>query len=169
MADDDVAAARPQRPSLGVAVVMERETAPNRFEDWRFRVVEVVPDEAAFGGEPRVLRDDGKLRRTLFPGFTLELFRDQAEGYFLNLRTGAPVWFVVWRGDDEDPSRAWPETVSVSYEEAGRWLDAQEHVDNVPLPAELAAWLQAYVDENYRPEPKKRRRPQSFLAPGERR
>ena len=166
---DDPAAARPQRPSLRVAVVMERETAPNRFEDWRFRVVEVVPHEDAFGSEPRVLRDDGKLRRTLFPGFTLELFRDQAEGYHLNLRTEAPVWFVVWRADDEDPSRAWPETVSVSYEEAGRWLDAQEHVDNVPLPAEIAAWLQAYVDEHYRPEPKKRRRPQSFVAPGERR
>ena len=166
---DDAAAARPERPSLRVAVVMERETAPNRFEDWRFRVVEVVPHEDAFGSEPRVLRDDGQVRRTLFPGFTLELFRDQAEGYHLNLRTGAPVWFVVWRADDEDPSRAWPEPVSVSYEEAGRWLDAQEHVDNVPLPAELAAWLQAYVDENYRPEPKKRRRPQSFIAPGERR
>jgi hypothetical protein len=168
MTDDAVAATRPERPSLRVAVVMERETAPNRFEDWRFRVAEVVPHEDAFGSEPRVLRDDGKLRRTLFPGFTLELFRDQAEGYFLNLRTGAPVWFVVWRSDDEDPSRAWPETVSVSYEEAGRWLDAQEHVDNVPLAEELAAWLQAYVDEHYRPEPKKRRRPQSFVAPGER-
>ena len=164
----DADAARPERPSIRVAVVMERETAPNRFEDWRFRVLEVVPHEEAFGHEPRVLRDDGKLRRTLFPGFTLELWRDQAEGYHLNLRTGAPVWFVVWRSDDADPSRAWPETVSVSYEEAGRWLDAQEHVDNVPLPAELAAWLQAYVDENYRPEPKKRRRPQSFVAPGER-
>ena len=164
----DALAARPERPSVRVAVVMERETAPNRFEDWRFRIAEVVPHEDAFGSEPRVLRDDGKLRQTLFPDFTLELFRDQAEGYFLNLRTGAPVWFVVWRADDADPSRAWPETVSVSYEEAGRWLDAQEHVDNVPLPSELAAWLQAYVDENYRPEPKKRRRPQSFLAPGER-
>jgi len=164
----DAVATRPERPSIRVAVVMERETAPNRFEDWRFRVAEVVPHEEAFGSEPRVLRDDGKVQRTLHPGFTLELFRDQAEGYFLNLRTGAPVWFVVWRSDDADPSRAWPETVSVSYEEAGRWLDAQEHVDNVPLPAELAAWLQAYVDENYRPEPKKRRRPQSFVAPGER-
>ena len=167
--DDAAPATRPERPSLRVAVVMERETAPNRFEDWRFRVVEVVPHEEAFGSEPRVLRDDGKLRLTLYPGFTLELYRDQAEGYHLNLRTGTPVWFVVWRSDDDDPSRAWPETVSVSYEEAGRWLDAQEHVDNVPLPAELAAWLQAYVDEHYRPEPKKRRRPQSFVAPGERR
>ena len=163
---DAVAAAR---PAIDVAVVMEREKAPNRYEDWRFRVVEVVPHEEAFGSEPRVLRDDGTVRRTLYPGFRLELFRDQGEGYHLNLETGTPVWFVVWRIDDDDHSRAWPEIVSVSYNEAGRWLDAQERVDNVPLQPELAAWLQAYTDEHYRPEPKQRRRPQSFVTPGERR
>ena len=109
------------------------------------------------------------LQRTLHPNFKLELFRDEAEGYHLNLSSGAPVWFVVWRIDDEDASNAWPETVSLSYTEAGRWLDAQERVDNVPLGAELTAWLQAYADEHYRPEPKKRRRPQSFLPPEQRR
>ena len=162
-------AAAESRPQITVAVVMERETAPNRYEDWRFRIVDVVPNEAAFGTAPRVLRDDGQLQRTLHPGFVLALYRDQADGYHLNLESGSPVWFVVWRIDDEDPARAWPETVSLSYTEAGRWLDAQERVDNVPLGADVAAWLQAYTDEHYRPEPKKRRRPQSFLAPEDRR
>jgi len=167
--DGDGLASAAQRPAIAVAVVIERERAPNAFEEWRFRILEVVPNEDAFGSAPRVLRDDGKVQRTLHPGFTVELFRDQAQGYHLNLATGAPVWFVVWRVDDGDPSRAWPETVSVSYEEAGRWLDAQERVDSVPLPAEVAAWLQAYTDATYRPEPRKRRRPQSFVSPGERR
>jgi len=162
-------AATPPRPAITVAVVIERERAPNQYEAWRFRIVDVVPNEAAVGSAPRVLRDDGKVQRTLHPGFVVELFRDQAQGYHLNLASGAPVWFVVWRIDDDDPSRAWPETVSVSYEEAGRWLDAQERVDNVPLPAEVAAWLQTYTDATYQPEPRKRRRPQSFLSPGERR
>lgn len=148
---------------------MEREAQPNRWEDWRFRVCEVVPHEDAFGDAPRVLRDDGRVQRTLYPGFKLELFRDEGEGYYLNLASGAPVWFVVWRVDDADPSRGWPETVSVSYNEAGRWLDAQERVDNVPLGAELSAWLQAYTDAHYRPEPRQRRRPQSFVSPGQRR
>jgi len=162
-------AAAESRPQITVAVVMERETAPNRYEDWRFRIVDVVPNEAAFGTAPRVLRDDGQLQRTLHPGFVLALYRDQADGYHLNLESGSPVWFVVWRIDDEDPARAWPETVSLSYTEAGRWLDAQERVDNVPLDATLATWLQAYTDVHYRPEPKKRRRPQSFVAPEDRR
>jgi hypothetical protein len=98
----------------------------------------------------------------------LALFRDEAEGYHLNLSSGAPVWLVVWRIDEADPSRAWPETVSLSYNEAGRWLDAQERVDNVPLPVELRDWLQGWTDANYRPEPKGRRRPPSFLPPSQR-
>lgn len=157
-----------QRPSVSVAVTMERERAPNRWEDWRHRVVEVVPDDGGFGEVPRLLRDDGRVARWLHPGFTVELFADEAEGYHLNLSSGAPVWFVVWRLQDEDPSRAAPAIVSVSYNEAGRWLDAQERVDNVPLDAAVRDWLQAFTDVHYRPEPKQRRRPQSFLRPGER-
>ena len=156
------------RPSVQVAVVMEREAQPNRWEEWRFKVVDVVSQEEEFGLEPRVLRDDGKRRHMLYPGSTLELFRDEAEGYHLNLTSGSPVWFVMWRVDDADPSQAQPEMVSLSYNEAGRWLDAQERVDNVPLPDDLCGWLQAFTDEHYRPEPKQRRRPQSFLPPGQR-
>ena len=74
----------------------------------------------------------------------------------------------MWRIDDDDPSRAWPELVTLSYNEAGRLLDAQERVDNVPLPPRRARWLQAYADEHYRPEPKQRRRPASFRAPEQR-
>ncbi len=163
------ASAGADRPALEVAVVMEREQAPNQWEAWRFRPVDVVPQEEAFGSEPRVLRDDGSVQLKLHTGFRLELFPDEGEGYHLNLSSGAPVWFVMWRVDDEDPASAWPETVSLSYNEAGRWLDAQERVDNVPLAPELVHWLQAWTDLHYRPEPKKRRRPQSFVAPGQRR
>ena len=38
--------------------------------------------EDAFGAAPRVLRDDGRLQRTLHPGLTVELFADEGEGYF---------------------------------------------------------------------------------------
>ena len=154
-----------ERPTVTVAVVMERDFQPNRWEDWRFRIAEVLPMQDAFGDAPRVLRDDGKLCSTLHPGLRVELFADEGEGYYLNLSSGAPVWFVVWRADDEDPSRAWPEQVTLSYNEAGRRLDAQERVDNVPLQPEWREWLQAFTDEHYKPEPKQRKRPASFESP----
>jgi hypothetical protein len=155
-------------PSLTVAVQIERQAQPNRWEDWRFRVAEVVADEGQFGAAPRLLRDDGHLRLDLHPGFEVSLHRDEAEGYYLNLSSGQPVWFVMWRVSDVDPSLAWPERVTLSYHEAGRLLDAQERVDNLPLPEAVRGWLQAFAEEHYKPEVKQRRRPASFRAPQER-
>jgi hypothetical protein len=158
----------PDHTTCAVAVVMQRERAPNAWEDWRFSISEVLLDDGQFGSGPRVLRDDGRVAQVLHPGLPVRLYTDEAEGYHLNLSSGAPVWFVMWRIDDADPSRAWPELVTLSYNEAGRLLDAQERVDNRPLPDDVRAWLQAYTDMQYRPEPKQRRRPASFRAPGER-
>ncbi|WP_423454092.1 DUF3305 domain-containing protein [Ottowia sp. VDI28] len=156
-------------PDLRAAVRIDRLRQPSRWEDWRFNIAEVVVDEGAFGTERRVLRDDGHCTQWLFPNLPVTLHHDEAEGYYLNLSSGSPVWFVMWRIDDADPSLAWPEIVTLSYNEAGRWLDAQERVDNVPLDTGVRAALQAFVDANYRPEPKKRKRPVSFIAPEDRR
>jgi len=157
------------RPSIRVAVLIERERAPNAWEDWRFRVAEVTPDEGGFGDAPRTLRDDGKTTQFLHPGLTVTLYTDEAEGYYLNLSTGTPVWFVMWRLDESDPSLAKPEMVTLSYNEAGRQLDAQERVDNVPLAPEVAGWLAEFTQAHYKPETKQRRRPASFQRPEDRR
>jgi hypothetical protein len=104
----------------------------------------------------------------MHPGFTLELFADECKGYFLNLTSGAPVWFVLWRADEGDASMARPVAVSVSYLEADRWLCAEEHVDNLPLPDDLREWLRVFTNEHYKIEAPRRQRAQSFLSPEER-
>jgi hypothetical protein len=105
----------------------------------------------------------------LHPGFLVELFRDDVEGYDLNARTPAPGWFVMWRMEDPDaPPRfadtpiAIPQLVSLSYHEAGRLLDAQETVEQTPAPAEVVAWMRAFVAEYRVAEPERRKRPESF-------
>jgi hypothetical protein len=153
---------------MDVAVLVERRKAPSRWEQWGFRIADVLIDDGRFGAVPRVLRDDGRSALFLHPGLCVTLFRDEAEGYYLNLTSGGPVWFVMWRVDDDDRSRAWPEMVTLSYNEAGRLLDAQERVDNVPLPAEVREWVQVFTDQNYQPEAKQRRRPASFISPAQR-
>lgn len=158
----------PDRPSLKLAVLIERCKQPNAWEAWGFRITDVVRDEDGFGNSVRQLRDDGRSAVFLHPGFSVALFRDEAEGYYLNLSSGQPVWFVMWRIDESDPSRAWPERVMLSYNEAGRLLDAQERVDNLPLPPDVTGWLQAYTDVHYKPEPKRRARPASFRPPEQR-
>lgn len=159
------------RPAVTMAVVMRRIALASRWQPWKWELEAVVPDLGAFGTEPHCLHEDDQGARWLYPGYPVELFRDEAEGYYLNLSSTAPCWFVLWRMDEtqpEDGRRPLPVTVSLSYNEAGRWLDAGETVENVPLAPEQLAWLQAYVAEHYRPEPKKRRRPESFKSPQDR-
>jgi len=154
---------------LEVAVVMRRERLhgpSSHWQPWRWTLAEVVPDEPAFGREPRLLHEDDEEQRWLHPGFKVELFRDEAEGYHLNASSPAPCWFVLWRMDEEATLAAEaiprPLIVTLSYYEAGRWLDAQETVEQLPAPPEVVAWLRAFVDEHYVVEPKRRKRPESF-------
>jgi hypothetical protein len=157
-----------ERPGVQVAVVMERVLQPNPWEDAAFRVLEVVPDEGAYGRGPRKLFDDGKHARWIHPGLRLELFPDECKGYFLNLTSGRPVWFVMWRLDEDDPLMAVPQQVSVSYIECDRWMSAEERVDNLPLPDALCEWLRLFTNQHFRPEQKRKQRADSFLSPQER-
>jgi hypothetical protein len=155
-------------PSLQVAVVIERVAQPNRWEDWQFRLVEVVPDEGAFGQAPRKLHDDGKTSRWLYPGQTVALFPDECKGYFLNLTSGRPVWFVSWLPDVADASMVKLTGVSVSYIEADRRMTAEECVENVPLDDELCEWLRVFTNTHFRPDTGRKVRAMSFLSPEER-
>jgi hypothetical protein len=98
----------------------------------------------------------------------VSLFKDEGEGYFLNLTSGNPSWFVIWRVDDSDPPVARPEEVTLSYNEAGRRMESEDRVDSLPLPEPLREWLQRFADAHYRPEPKRRKRPASFQSPDRR-
>ena len=150
---------------------MRRErlsAAASRWQTWRWVLDDVVESEPGFGTVPRLLRSDDQGALWLHPGFTVELFRDDAEGYHLNATTPAPGWFVLWRMEDEpglaEEPLAVPVMVSLSYYDAGRWLDAQETVEQVPAPAPIVAWLTAFVQEHHVQEPKRRKRPESFRS-----
>lgn len=157
-----------QRQAVRVAVVMERIAAPNRWEDWQHSVVEVLADEGQFGSAPRKLHDDGSVSRWLHPGLEVELFADECKGYFLNLTSGAPVWFVMWQVDDGDASLARPGGVSLSYIMSDRWLSADEKVDTLPLPPDVEEWLRVFTNANFKLDEPRRQRAQSFLSPEER-
>ena len=158
------------RPGLDVSVVMRRERLESRWQPWRWVLDEVRPSDPTQKGGPLLIQDDKDIQRWLHTGYRVELFRDDAEGYYLNMTTDTPGWFVLWRMDEDltpgagDEPLARPAMVSLSYHDAGRWLDAQENVDQVPAPPNVIEWTRAFVDANYVQEPKKRNRPQSFMA-----
>jgi len=184
---------QPHRPHLKVGVVMRREPVVgpmSRWQTWRWVLADVVPHEvlpavllaehadALTGSQPVPIEpvsdpasppganDSAAATRShwLFPNHPVTLFRDDTEGYYLNLDSPQPCFWVLWRLDDPSDDQAMPEPliVTLSYHDAGRWLDAQERVDQVPASPEVVQWLADFVHVHYQPEPKKRKRPVSF-------
>lgn len=154
------------RPCIDVAVLMRRERIDNAWQPWRWSLADIVPHEPGFGAQPRLLLKDEHEERWLHPGLRVELFTDDAEGYYLNATTQQPCFWVMWRMEEEatlaDEPVAVPQTVTLSYHDAGRWLDAQETVEQVPAPADVVQWLRDFVETHHVLEAKRRQRPQSF-------
>ena len=166
-----------KRPALEVSVIMRREPimgAMSRWQSHRWVLEDVVLEGEVSTVEIektalKISKNDS-VERWKHGGYTTELYADDAEGYYLNVTTDAPCWFVLWRMEEiaedgasiTDEPIAKPEMVSLSYHDAGRWLDAQETVEQVPLPPEVVVWLKAFVDQHHVNEHKKRTRPDSF-------
>jgi len=147
-----------EKPTQKISVILEREEVDNRWETHHWQLLGVVPD---VGGEARTILETPKRLRRLFPGFEVTLFPDEAEGYYLNVSSDAPCVFVSIRHDEAADDR-YPFQATLSYNEAARWMDGGEKVERTPAWPDLARWMGEWVEANYRPEPKKRRRPNSF-------
>ena len=141
-----------------VAVLMQRTPLANRWIDERWEPVAVLPLAAeAAAGVPERIDDDAAGERWRFVGHALELHRSEAEGYFLNVTSPEPKVFVMWRlADDGAAPAARPWIVTVSYNQAARMLDGGEQVDAVPLPDVVRAWIEPFVAEHYKPEPRRK-------------
>ena len=167
------------------AVVMRKQNIDNPWISFRWAPLEVLPDFGQFVSSAsqsnqisgQFLGRDSEGESWLFTGFELNLFPDEAEGYYLNLSSAKPCWFVMWRLEEDikryidsqsielaqsESHFAVPHRICVSYNEAARLLDGGESVDIISLSDEHATWLQEYANTHYRPEPKKRHRPASF-------
>jgi hypothetical protein len=148
-------------PTRKVAAILERQAVQSRWETHRWSLAGVVPDEGE--GAMRVLAEDDLLLRRLHPGLKLTLFPAEAEGYYLNASSDEPSVFVSLRRD-EATGEPYPYQATLSYNEAARWMDAADRVERVPAWPELAAWMAQWVEANYRPEPKERKRARSFAG-----
>ncbi len=171
------------RPSLRTGVVMRREPVGGpmaRWQPWRWVLADVQVLQAPAGLatatwlvaadetgpvplEP-VAGDTGPagVQHWGFAGLPVTLHPEDAEGYLLNVTAPAPCFWVLWREPEGDDGLPQPLIVTLSYHDAGRWLDAQERVDQVPAPADVVAWLADYAHRHHRPQAKRRARPASF-------
>jgi hypothetical protein len=150
---------------------MQRRPANSRWAEFVWELFGVVPGHVGSGCS--LLLEQGEVKQWLHAGFSIELHRDEMEGYYLNVSAPEPRVFILWRmeaeGVEEAQAHALPVHVTVSSEEAARWLDGGHSVDGAKMPPEIFAWLGDHVEKNYRPKPfEKRIKPRSFLHPKDR-
>jgi len=144
---------------FSVDVLMERVPLDNRWASEKWQPSAVIPNGAGrtTPGPPERIAEGSAGTTWRFPGLAIELHPSEAEGFFLNLTSDTPVVFVMWRlGDSVAEPVARPLIVTLSYNEAGRFMDGGERVDPVPMPEPVRAFLAAYVAEHYKPEPKRK-------------
>lgn len=154
---------------FSVDVFMDRVALDNRWVSEQWQPAAVVPlgeGRDASPGPPERATDTPARTSWRFPAMAIELHTSEAEGYFLNLTSETPVVFVMWRAQEAgDEPAARPLIVTLSYNEAGRFMDGGERVDPVPMPDAIRAWLAAFVAAHYKPEPrKKHKRNDPFAA-----
>jgi hypothetical protein len=153
-----------EKEVMKVGVVMRRTPLNNRWQSCKWQPVEIVSgDVMPQDGDAHKLRDDPDDVRWLFTGFDIRLYTDESEGYFLNISSPAPCWFIMWRMEERDGEEiAMAKTVTLSYNEAARLMDGGEQVDTLPASADTIRLLAEFVSTYYKPEPKRKRKKPSF-------
>jgi hypothetical protein len=153
----DSASALPDRRRFA-GVVMRRQALSNPWQGHAW--VPARLQEAQGLAARRLILREGGLEEWLYPEMPVELFTDEAEGYYLNLTAPAPAAFVHWSEEDDVPR---VHRLTVSYHEAARLMDGGMQVDIVAMPAEWLGWVDAFTRAHYHPEAeRKRSRPPSF-------
>ena len=146
-----------------VDVIIERIplSSPWASERWQPVAVEIpaapgpkADRDAVPGSLPCVAEGENRWRCR---GFEIELHPTEAEGYFLNLTAPAPCIFVMWRFfDDGAMPAARPVLLTVSYNQAGRYMDGGEQVEGVPMLPAIADWMRPFIAAHYKPEPRRK-------------
>lgn len=138
---------------IPVGVVVERRPAANRWRDYAWRAVEAMVDGPDSGW--RLLARDHGVGRYYAGGLTIELFRKETEGYKRNLSMDVPrIWVVLRSAWHDGETVMAPFHVTVCpYEAESYELSGDDQVEAVPMPPEVGAVVQAFVERFHVDEP----------------
>lgn len=132
--------------SVPVGVIVERRRIDNPWQDHVWRPVEVVAGAHGLG-DWRLLREGDGWARFFAGTLDLVLYEMETEGYRTNLSAQSPLVYVVLRVNEAEPARpVTPVLVTACPYEAGKYtIGGDEIVDGVPMPPEIAAWVDGFV------------------------
>ena len=134
---------------LNLAVVMEKQPSTHPWADYRYDAMGVIVREQEEAKSATRIYRDGEIEHFLITGLTLRLHVDECESYYHNLMSPEPGCFIVASQPEADDEMPIPYLVSLSFDEVHAYLEGDEQIYSVEMPAELYQWTEAYVLTNY--------------------
>jgi len=159
--------ALPVPDTFSVSVIVEyRKARDNRWEDGHWQVSGVVAGSEAVdaGVGARQLHASTEGRQYLWSGLRVQLHRDDAASYYFNLVSENPRVFIICSQEAGQAPR--PFIATLSYGEATSYMETDDVVESVDMPAELYRWAERFVLEHYVPEKRKKRKRENWKAAG---
>ncbi|MCP4185988.1 MAG: DUF3305 domain-containing protein [Gammaproteobacteria bacterium] len=132
-----------------VSVIMEKRVADNAWIDYSYRALGVVVGESGEDRQIKKIFTDGEVEHYLVTGLTLELYEDECESYYHNLMSPKPGCFIVADETNDLDEMPLPYLVSMSFDEVHAYLEGDEQVYAVEIPAELYQWAEAFILTHY--------------------
>lgn len=132
-----------------ISAVMEKRASNNAWLDYSYRAIGVVVGETGQQKQVKSIFQDGEVEHFLVTGLPLCLYVDECESYYHNLMSPKPGCFIVADTPDDPDEMPIPYLVSLSFDEVHAYLEGDEQVYAVEIPAELYQWAEAYVLTHY--------------------
>jgi len=152
-----------------VAVIMQRsQVQQGRWSVPSWRALSVVAGDHLVGkgaGQTPIYEDDTDAQ-FLWSGFSLELYRDQAEEYWYNLTGESPSLFVICHESPDGDLT--PFRVTADQDSASGCLESDDQVFAVPIPPEIYQHLEKFIVAHYVPSERKVRKRKNWSTEQER-
>ncbi len=134
---------------LPISVIMEKRPSDHAWVDFTYEAIGVVTSDHLQDDEVKKIYEQDGIERYLFSGLSLRLHVDECESYYHNLMSPQPGCFIVAGEPETADEMPEPYLVSLSFDEAHAYLEGDELVYAVEIPAELYRWAEAYILTHY--------------------
>lgn len=135
---------------LPIGIVARRSPGVTRWAKWSWKITSVIPGAGA--ADWNVMRQDGDVTEYHVATLPLELWASDTEAYLNALSARVPgIVVVMSENDDPDARMPWkPALVTASPYDGQDYMDSGEGlIEQVPMPAGLIAFIQAFCDEHH--------------------
>lgn len=134
--------------TIPVGVIVERSKSMSPWADFYWRAVSVLPDRPDIPAWTK-LRDDGEHASFYAGAAAIELYRTEAVYYRNNIESGTPALWIALRAADADPPFTIAAVTADPAEGESLTETATDLVEQVPMPAAIAATIVEFIAQHH--------------------